>query len=410
MTRHAPSRRELLLASGTLFAWAHLPRLARAEGRDPRLLVIVLRGALDGLAAVAPVGDPDWSALRGDQALTLDGKTPALPLDSFFALHPAMINLHRLYHAGARHDRACGGDALSRALPFRRPGRAGERPRSTGGDRYRMAQPRALHPGARRPRRRPARCLCDRTDCAAGGTWAGAGAVMDAATPAARGRRHGDAADGALSPHRSCARPRARGARGAGGDRTRGRDGRRAAARPARRAGAGLFRGGGGDSGEVPGATGRPAGRCARLRRLGHACRRRGGERPAREPAGRARRRPGCGRDRDEGRLARDGGGGGDRVRPHGAHQRHRGHRPRHGDGRAACGRCAQGRPCGRRLAGAASLRPARGRDLKPTTDLRAVLKGLLQDHLRVADSALATTVFPESGAVQPMAGLLRRG
>jgi uncharacterized protein (DUF1501 family) len=56
MNRHAPSRRELLLASGTLFAWAHLPRLARAEGRDPRLLVIVLRGALDGLAAVAPVG------------------------------------------------------------------------------------------------------------------------------------------------------------------------------------------------------------------------------------------------------------------------------------------------------------------------------------------------------------------
>ena len=73
---HAPTRRHLLLASGTLFAWAHLPKLARAEGRDPRLLVIVLRGALDGLAAVAPVGDPDWIALRGDKALTLAGKTP----------------------------------------------------------------------------------------------------------------------------------------------------------------------------------------------------------------------------------------------------------------------------------------------------------------------------------------------
>ena len=73
---HAPTRRELLLASGALFAWAHLPKLARAEGRDPRLLVIVLRGALDGLAAVAPVGDPDWVKLRGDKALALDGKTP----------------------------------------------------------------------------------------------------------------------------------------------------------------------------------------------------------------------------------------------------------------------------------------------------------------------------------------------
>src|ERR1039458_2187804 len=94
---HAPTRRELLLASGVLFAWAHLPRAALAEGRDPRLLVIVLRGALDGLAAVAPVGDPDWVRLRGDKALLLDGASPALPLNSFFALNPAMPNLHRLY-------------------------------------------------------------------------------------------------------------------------------------------------------------------------------------------------------------------------------------------------------------------------------------------------------------------------
>ena len=99
MTIHAPSRRELLLASGTLFAWAYLPKLALAKGRDPRLLVIVLRGALDGLATVAPVGDPDWIKLRGDKALLLDGATPALPLDSFFALNPAMPNLHRLYQA-----------------------------------------------------------------------------------------------------------------------------------------------------------------------------------------------------------------------------------------------------------------------------------------------------------------------
>src|SRR5512138_1258175 len=97
---HAPSRRELLLASGTLFAWAHLPALARAEGRDPRVLVMVLRGALDGLATVAPVGDPDWVALRGDKALAVDGNTPALRLDNFFALNPAMPNLHRLYTAG----------------------------------------------------------------------------------------------------------------------------------------------------------------------------------------------------------------------------------------------------------------------------------------------------------------------
>src|SRR6516164_5836041 len=77
----------------------HLPRLAYAEGRDPRFLTIILRGALDGLATVAPVGDPGWIALRGDNALTLEGKTPALKLNDFFALNPAMPNLYRLFKA-----------------------------------------------------------------------------------------------------------------------------------------------------------------------------------------------------------------------------------------------------------------------------------------------------------------------
>ena len=101
---HAPTRRELLMSSGVLFAWGCLPKIARAEGRDPRLLVMILRGALDGLAAVAPVGDPDWMRLRGDQALALapgpQGTPAALPLNGFFALNPAMPNLHRMYRAG----------------------------------------------------------------------------------------------------------------------------------------------------------------------------------------------------------------------------------------------------------------------------------------------------------------------
>src|SRR4029434_2724696 len=48
-------------------------------------------------------------------------------------------------------------------------------------------------------------------------------------------------------------------------------------------------------------------------------------------------------------------------------------------------------------------LKPAKlheGRDLKPTTDLRAVLKGVLKDHLRVDDTVLASEVFPDSAAV----------
>jgi uncharacterized protein (DUF1501 family) len=99
MAIHEATRRELLAGSGALFAWAFAPKLARAEGRDPRFLTIVLRGALDGLAAVAPVGDPDWIKLRGDKALKAEGDS-ALALDGFYALNPAMPNLHRFYRAG----------------------------------------------------------------------------------------------------------------------------------------------------------------------------------------------------------------------------------------------------------------------------------------------------------------------
>jgi uncharacterized protein (DUF1501 family) len=99
-TLHAPTRRELLLSTGVLFAWSCLPKIARAEGRDPRLLVMILRGALDGLAAVAPVGDPEWMRLRGDKAMGLQSTPAALPLNGFFALNPAMPNLHRLYRSG----------------------------------------------------------------------------------------------------------------------------------------------------------------------------------------------------------------------------------------------------------------------------------------------------------------------
>ena len=75
---------------------------------------------------------PNWVKLRGDKALTLDGETPALPLDGMFALNPAMPNLHRLYKAGAAtivHAAATpyrershfdGQDVLESGLP--RPG------------------------------------------------------------------------------------------------------------------------------------------------------------------------------------------------------------------------------------------------------------------------------------------------
>ncbi len=97
----SPARRALLGAGAGCFAWAFLPRFAHAAGaRDMRLVTIVLRGALDGLSTVAPVGDPAYADLHGALALRLDGEHPALPLDGFFALNPSMPNLARLFRAG----------------------------------------------------------------------------------------------------------------------------------------------------------------------------------------------------------------------------------------------------------------------------------------------------------------------
>ncbi|OLP61770.1 hypothetical protein BJF93_18905 [Xaviernesmea oryzae] len=96
-----PTRRAVLGASGALFAWAFMPKLASAAGtRDSRFITIILRGALDGLTAVPPIGDPDYAGLRGDLALTTQGVGAALPLDGFFGLHPAMPQFQRLYRAG----------------------------------------------------------------------------------------------------------------------------------------------------------------------------------------------------------------------------------------------------------------------------------------------------------------------
>src|ERR1700754_1355115 len=95
------SRRALLLGGASFAAWSYLPKFARAaDNRDPRLVVIVLRGALDGLSTVGPVGDPDYAGLHGDIALSLSGANPALPLDGFFAVNPAMPVFARLFKAG----------------------------------------------------------------------------------------------------------------------------------------------------------------------------------------------------------------------------------------------------------------------------------------------------------------------
>jgi uncharacterized protein (DUF1501 family) len=85
-------------------ASALAPRVLLANGAtesDARFIFVILRGALDGLAAVAPYVDSNYARVRGELALSMPGtEGGALKLDGSFALHPSLVNLHRRYGAG----------------------------------------------------------------------------------------------------------------------------------------------------------------------------------------------------------------------------------------------------------------------------------------------------------------------
>ena len=409
---HAPSRRELLLASGALFAWAYLPKVARAEGRDPRFLTIVLRGALDGLAAVAPVGDPDWVRLRGDKALLLDGANPALKLDGFFALNPAMPELHRLYRAGQAtivHAAATpyrershfdGQDVLESGLT--KPGAT-----DTGWLNRALA---ALEPGGRvATNKRQAFAVGPVTPLIVRGaapvmSWTPARlppATDDTLMRLAELYRHTDpplarvleermglaaiakAGGVAMAPEKGKpqqgpgAQVRAYFAETAGAA-------AKFMARPdGPRVGALAFDGW--DTHQDEGAVG---GRLALLLAALD-----GALAAIEKEMGPAWRETVVTVVTEFGRTARINGTEG----------------TDHGTATVAllAGGALKG---GRVIADWPGLKDANlyeGRDLNPTTDLRAVLKGVLRDHLRVPDAALATKVFPDSVAARPMTGLV---
>jgi uncharacterized protein (DUF1501 family) len=408
---HLPSRREALLGSGALFAWTQLPKLARAEGRDPRMLVIVLRGALDGLGAVAPVGDPDWIGLRGDRALVLGGTTPALPLDGFFALNPAMPNLHRLYrsqHAIIVHATATpyrershfdGQDVLESGIAT--PGvtdsgwlnRAllslvsGGRVDPRGGRSFAVGPVTPLVVRGRAPVMSwaPQQLLpaSDDTQARLLDLYRHtdprlAGALEERIRFVALGRAGGlDATSNAELAPPGIARVRAYFAEAAG-------TAARYLARPdGPRVGAMGFVGWdthineGAASGQLANLLGALDGALAAIE----------------TNMGDAWRETVVAVVTEFGRTARINGSDG----------------TDHGTGTVAllAGGALRG---GRVIADWPGLKPIdlhEARDLKPTIDLRAVLKGVLRDHLRVEESALANTVFPGSADVTPSAGLV---
>jgi len=394
------SRRALLLGGASFAAWAYLPKFARAaDGRDPRLIVVILRGALDGLATVAPVGDPDYAGLHGAIALTPDGPHAAVMLDSFFALHPSMPEFARMYrdkHAAIIHavatpyrDRSHfdGQDVLESG--FAGPGRV-----QSGW------LNRALETLPRGERVMSALAVGPTTPLVLRGAAPTVGwspvalpqADDDTAMRLVELYRHRDAAlASALSQGLQLDKA-------AQGDEMKPKPGANgpAAMRQVARGAAKLMSADDGpriaalafDGWDTHANEGGPVGRLAQLL---------------------------SGLD---GALAEFEGGLGERWRDtvvviateFGRTARINGTAGTdHGTGTIAllAGGAVKG---GRVISDWPSLKPASlydGRDLKPTTDLRAVVKGVLTDHLGISERLLAETVFPDSAASKPMRGLV---
>jgi uncharacterized protein (DUF1501 family) len=96
------ARRRFLFGTGALAASTVLPNVLFARtGGSGRLVVVILRGALDGLAAVPPYADPDYAGLHRELAIAAPGAVDgALALDNTFGLHPSLEFLHERYLAG----------------------------------------------------------------------------------------------------------------------------------------------------------------------------------------------------------------------------------------------------------------------------------------------------------------------
>ena len=93
-------RRDVLrITAGAALAPLAMPALARGAVGPRRLVVVLLRGAVDGLSVVVPHGEEAYYAARPTIAIAKPdtGEGAGLALDGYFALHPALAALMPLW-------------------------------------------------------------------------------------------------------------------------------------------------------------------------------------------------------------------------------------------------------------------------------------------------------------------------
>jgi uncharacterized protein (DUF1501 family) len=95
------SRRSALLGLASAFSLGRVSLALADATTDKRFVIVILRGALDGLAAVIPYGDAALAGLRGEIVPPGPGQDGGvLDLGGFYGLHPAFANLHAMYQEG----------------------------------------------------------------------------------------------------------------------------------------------------------------------------------------------------------------------------------------------------------------------------------------------------------------------
>jgi uncharacterized protein (DUF1501 family) len=109
------SRRDILKGAGAAAMASGIPGLTFARtDSDARFVLVILRGAADGLAIAAPYGDGNYRKIRGELALPAPGDSGGLnKLDGLFGLHPSLPNIYERY----REDQALIVHAV--ASPYR---------------------------------------------------------------------------------------------------------------------------------------------------------------------------------------------------------------------------------------------------------------------------------------------------
>jgi uncharacterized protein (DUF1501 family) len=94
------SRRATLLGLTSVVTLGHVSLAVASAPTDQRFVVVILRGAMDGLSAVVPYGDPGLAGLRPELVPPAPGQDNGLlDLGGMYGLHPALARSHALYQA-----------------------------------------------------------------------------------------------------------------------------------------------------------------------------------------------------------------------------------------------------------------------------------------------------------------------